>query len=117
MVDVSVQQGRPARPPDRVRRGPRRGWYCRRSHGRRGGAFSLIELVVVVMIIAIIASIAARRLSRHAEQSAASAARQCESVLQLAVERYRAEHGSYPSAADVVEQLTKYTDANGVASD
>jgi prepilin-type N-terminal cleavage/methylation domain-containing protein len=80
-------------------------------------AFSLIELVIVVTIIAIIASIALRRLSRHAEQGATNAIRQDLSVLQIAIERYRAEHGSYPTALGIADELTKFTDANGAAAD
>lgn len=101
-------------PPPMPRRSPRgpRVWLPRRP------GFSLIELVVVVMIIAIIAAIASRRLGRHAEQSAKGAAQQDVSVLQNAIERYRAEHGSYPTlpGATVADQLTKYTDVAGNVS-
>jgi prepilin-type N-terminal cleavage/methylation domain-containing protein len=85
--------------------------------GRQQDAFSLIELVIVVTIIAIIASIAVRRLSRHAEQAGANGLAADLSVLQLAIERYRAEHGGLsPTQADVEAQLTKYTDGNGAIS-
>ena len=87
-----------------------------RAHLTRRLAFSLIELVIVVTIIAIVAAIAVRRVGRHAEQGATNAARQDESVLQQALERYRAEHGNVPSAAAIVDQLTKYTDVHGNTS-
>lgn len=87
---------------------------ARRTAGE--AAFSLIELVIVVTIIAIIAAIAVRRLSRHTEQAGASALATDLSVLQLAIERYRAEHGTLPTDSDVADQLTKYTDMNGVVS-
>ena len=76
-----------------------------------------MEVVIVITILAIIASIALRRVSGYAEQSGANAAQQDVSVLQLAIERYRAEHGNYPSAGGIVDQLTKYTDPFGATSD
>lgn len=82
---------------------------------RRPG-FSLVELVIVVIILGIVASIALRRVSRHAEAGAASAAQQDVAVLQQAVERYRAEHGTYPAADQVADQLTWYTDVFGAVS-
>jgi prepilin-type N-terminal cleavage/methylation domain-containing protein len=84
---------------------------------RAAAGFSLIELVIVVTIIAIIAAIAIRRVSRHAEQAATNGAAQDITVLQTAIERYRAEHGNYPTVAAVNEQLTKYTDAFGNTAD
>ena len=81
------------------------------------GAFSLIELVIVVMILSIIAAIALRRVAGYAEQSATNAAQQDVSVLQLGLERYRAEHGDYPAADKVVDQLTKFSDVFGATSD
>src|SRR4051812_29800950 len=84
--------------------------------GGRAGGFSLIELVIVVTIIAIISAIALRRVSRHAEQSATNAAASDISVMQIAIERYRAEHGNYPSATNIADQLTKYTDGFGNVS-
>lgn len=86
------------------------------ARAARPGGFSLIELVVVVMILSIIAAIALRRVSGYADQSSANAARQDVSVLQLAIERYRAEHGNYPDAAKFVEQLTAYSDVFGATS-
>jgi prepilin-type N-terminal cleavage/methylation domain-containing protein len=86
--------------------------------GRRyQGAFSLIELVIVVTIIAVLAAIAVGRLSRHAEQAGTNGLAADLSVLQVAIERYRAEHcGLAPTQADVEDQLTKYTDSTGVVS-
>jgi prepilin-type N-terminal cleavage/methylation domain-containing protein len=84
------------------------------SSGR--GAFSLIELVIVVAIVAIVAAIAVRRLSRHAEQAAASSLTANLSVIQLAIERYRAEHAVFPTQAGVEDQLTKYSDVQGATS-
>jgi prepilin-type N-terminal cleavage/methylation domain-containing protein len=90
---------------------------CPGGGRRRRHAFSLIELVVVVSIIAIISAIAIRRLARHTEQTGASAAAKDVAVLESAIERYRGEHGSYPTSAGIVEQLTKYSDLSGNTSD
>jgi general secretion pathway protein G len=115
MADANWRQGVRALPARRSRRpglappSPRL--------PRAAAGFSLIELVIVGTIIAIVAAIAVRRVGRHAEQGATSAARQDESVLQQAIERYRAEHGGdYPSAAGIADQLTKYTDVHGATS-
>src|SRR4051794_25040880 len=88
-----------------------------RARRRPSRAFSLIELVIVITIIALISAIAIRRLSRHADQAASSGLAADLSVLQLAIERYRAEHaGLNPTAASIEDQLTKYTDAQGAVS-
>ncbi|HYE20633.1 MAG TPA: prepilin-type N-terminal cleavage/methylation domain-containing protein [Tepidisphaeraceae bacterium] len=82
---------------------------------RRG--FSLIELVIVVVIIGIIAAIAIPRLSRGASGAADSALSGNVSVLRNAIDLYATEHGgTYPTLANVVDQLTTYTDASGTTS-
>jgi general secretion pathway protein G len=80
-------------------------------------AFSLVELVIVVAIIAIIAAIALPRLSHQSEKASTNAIQHDQAVLQAAIERYRAEHGTYPSAAGIADQLTKFSDANGGTND
>jgi len=87
--------------------------------GRRG--FSLIELVIVVVIIGIIAAIAIPRMSRGAAGAADSALTGDLSVLRNAIDLYHTEHGgldsSYPTTADIVNQLTGYTtDAGAVGA-
>ena len=67
-------------------------------------------------IIAIISAIAIRRVSRYSDQTSANAAAQDISVMQLGIERYRAEHGNYPSASNVADQLTQFTDGFGNVS-
>jgi type II secretory pathway pseudopilin PulG len=75
-----------------------------------------MELVIVTAIIAIIAAIAIRRVSSHAEQAGTNAGRASLAVLQQAIDRYTAEHGKYPSASGVSDQLTRYSDAFGVTA-
>lgn len=80
-------------------------------------AFSLIELVIVVVIIGIIAAIAIPRLSRGAAGAADSALSQNLSVIRTALDLYATEHGgTYPSQANIVAQLTTYTDVVGATS-
>ena len=84
------------------------------NHRRRGGAFSLIELVIVVVIIGIIAAIAIPRLSRGAAGAADSALSGNLSVLRNAIDLYATEHGgTYPAVATFDTQLTQFTDGSG----
>ncbi|MFA9477365.1 type II secretion system protein [Phycisphaerales bacterium AB-hyl4] len=80
--------------------------------------FSLIELVIVVVIIGIIGAIAIPRMSRGASGAADSALTANLSVLRNAIDLYAAEHnGTFPSLANIEEQLTDRTNAAGVAMD
>lgn len=82
---------------------------------RRG--FSLIELVIVVVIIGIIGAIAIPRMSRGATGAADSALAGNLAVLRNAIDLYQTEHGGeYPSAAEIVDQLTTFTDDTGADS-
>lgn len=84
---------------------------------RKNRAFSLIELVIVVVIIGIIAAIAIPRMSRGATGANDNALAGNLAVLRKAVDLYQAEHdGTYPTAANIVDQLTLYTDASGGTS-
>ncbi len=77
------------------------------------GGFSLVELVIVVVIMGIIAAIAIPRLSRGARTAGASALRGDLATLRNAIELYAAEHdGNYPDA-NIVDQLTKYSNLVG----
>jgi prepilin-type N-terminal cleavage/methylation domain-containing protein len=81
---------------------------------RRG--FSLIELVIVVVIIGIIAAIAIPRMSRGAAGAADSSLEANLKVLRGAIDLYETEHGKLPTAADIVGQLTQFTDEAGNVS-
>lgn len=80
--------------------------------GQRRG-FSLIELVVVLVIIGLLAAVAVSRLGRMVESTNDAALQRNLQTLRKAIETYSAEHGAYPSAANIVPQLTGYTDAAG----
>ena len=79
-------------------------------------AFSLLELAIVVAIIAVIAAIGIPRLSRGTRGAAKSAVVGNLAVLRQAIHFFVAEHAdTYPTVADIAEQLTQYTDALGHA--
>jgi prepilin-type N-terminal cleavage/methylation domain-containing protein len=81
-----------------------------RTSTKRG--FSLLEMVIVVVIIGIIAAIAIPRMSRGSAGAADAAVAGNLAVLRSALDLFAAEHGgSYPTQANVVNQLTQYSDA------
>ncbi len=83
---------------------------------QRNKGFSLLELVIVVVIIGIIAAIAIPRMSRGSEGANDSAVAQNLSVLRGAIDLFATEHGgTYPTAANIVNQLTQYSDAAGTS--
>lgn len=87
---------------------------CRRT--RRGG-FSLLEVVIVVAIIAILAAIGIPRMSRGSKGASDSALSGDLAVLRNAIDLYAAEHGgAFPTATDVVNQLTQYSDVTGATT-
>jgi prepilin-type N-terminal cleavage/methylation domain-containing protein len=81
---------------------------------RRPRGFSLIELIIVIVIIGIIGAIAIPRMSRGAAGAADSAVTANLAILRNAIDLYHTEHGGqYPTFANIVGQLTTYTDDNG----
>ena len=96
------------------------GVRARSPRARRG--FSLIELVIVVVIIGIIAAIAVPRMSRGSQGASDGALSANLTVIRNAIDLYQTEHQAYPAtvaptntAADLVKQLTQFTDGNGAA--
>jgi prepilin-type N-terminal cleavage/methylation domain-containing protein len=78
--------------------------------------FSLVELVIVVVMIGIIAAIAIPRMSRGAAGAADSSLMGDLATMRKAIDMYATEHGgTYPTAANITNQLTKYTDDQGAA--
>src|SRR5437899_6643990 len=85
------------------------------NHRRRGGAFSLIELVIVVVIIGIIAAIAVPRMSRGAAGAGDSALAGDLATLRNAIDLFQTEHGgTYPTdPTTIANQLMQFTDDAG----
>ena len=87
----------------------------KKKRGEKRGP-SLLELVIVVAIIAIIAAIGIPRMSRGTRGASDSALSQDLALLRNSIDLYAAEHSStYPTVANIVNQLTQYTDAAGAA--
>ena len=83
---------------------------------KRSG-FSLLELVIVVSIIGIIAAIAIPRFSRATAGATDAALTGDLAVMRNAIDMCAAEHGgTFPTVADIEDQLTTYTDASGNAN-
>lgn len=77
---------------------------------RRDG-FTLIELVVVVLILGILAGVAAPKFISKSSETKEAAVKQTLSVVRSAIEMFRAETGSFPTATtgnDFVNQLLPY---------
>ena len=80
-------------------------------------AFSLIELINVVVIIGIIAAIAIPRMSRGAAGAADSSLMGSLAVMRSGLDIYATEHGgTYPVLATFLDQMTLFTDYNGVTN-
>ncbi len=89
-----------------------------RSPIARNPGFSLLEVVLVVAIIAILAAIGIPRMSLGSRGANDSAVGGDLAVLRNAIDLYSAEHGgAFPTTANIVAQLTKYTDIAGATSD
>ena len=77
-------------------------------------AFSLVELVIVLVIIGVIAAIAVPRLTRGATNASATALDANLAAMRNAIELFRAEHeGAFPTTANIVNQLTQFSDVTG----
>jgi prepilin-type N-terminal cleavage/methylation domain-containing protein len=80
-------------------------------------AFSLLEVVIVVAIIAILAAIGIPRMSRGSKGANDSALSGDLAVFRNAIDLFSAEHGgTFPTAANITNQLIQYTDISGGAS-
>ncbi len=87
-----------------------------RKKKRRKSGFSLLELIIVVVIIGIIAAIAIPRMSRGSAGAAEAALSGNLAVMRSAIDMYAGEHGgTFPTVADIADQMTQYTDFAGEA--
>lgn len=99
--------------------------------------FTLVELLIVVIILAILAAIIVPQFSASTNDAKAAALQSNLANMRSAIEFYYQEHGEYPGAnvatgatcvngaavaagavnteAALLAQLTRYTDANGLA--
>lgn len=89
--------------------------YRSKNAGNRES--NLFEVVIVVVTIAILAAVSVPQRSEGSRGLADSTVGRDLAVLRNAIDEYSTEHGgTFPTAADIVAQLTKYTDIAGQTS-
>ena len=87
------------------------------NRDRSTGGFTLLEMMLVVVIIALIAAIAIPKFSRGAAGANDSAVSGNLVTLRNAIDMFQVEHGGvYPTVANIVTQLTQFSDATGATS-
>ena len=75
---------------------------------RKRSAFSLVELVVVVLIIGILAAVAAPRMFNTASDARDNGTKASLGVIRDAIELYKSQNGSYPTAATITTTLKPF---------
>lgn len=78
-----------------------------RANGKRNG-FTLVELVVVVLVLGILAAVAAPRVMNTASSAKNNGTKQSLAIVRNAIELYKSENGSYPTAATLSTSLQTY---------
>ena len=82
------------------------------SAARQG--FTLVEILIVVVILGILSAIVVPQFSSASESSRESALQQDLFRVRQQLELYQDEHnGNYPTLADVIDQMTLASDADG----
>ena len=76
--------------------------------------FTLIELLMVVIILGILAAVVIPQFSGSAEDAKISALKSNLSSIRSAVELYQVQHSSKYPDPNIIIQLTRYTDPNGI---
>ena len=101
------------------------------TRNRRRRAFTLVELILVVIMLGLLAAIVIPKFASGRQDAGEAALKQNLKVLRTAIQRYFHHHnGVYPAAAAAgdgngeagtaaafINQLAKYTDVLGAASD
>lgn len=75
---------------------------------KRCWAFTLIELIVVVLILGILATVALPKFIGQSDSAKINGTLQSLSVLRTAIDTYRVNNTSYPTAANLPTALTSY---------
>lgn len=67
---------------------------------RRGGGFTLVELLVVMAVIALLLTIALPRYMDHIDRARENTLRQNLVVMRDAIDKYHADRGMYPETLE-----------------
>lgn len=76
-----------------------------KSRPSRPRGFTLVELAIVVLVIGILAAVAAPKMVSTASTARTNGTKQSLAVVRDALEMYKAQNGTYPSAATVTTAL------------
>lgn len=79
-----------------------------RNSRKYNRAFTLIELIVVVLILGILATVALPKFVGQSDSAKINGTLQSLSVLRTAIDTYRVNNTSYPTAANLPTALTTY---------
>jgi len=89
----------------------------RRSRPAARGGFTLIELLLVLVILSVLAAVVVPKFTRRSEQARITAARADIANLEVALDAYEIDTGSYPTTQDgllaLVEEPSGVNDWHG----
>jgi general secretion pathway protein G len=88
----------------------------RRPRVCRERAFTLVEILIVVVILGILGTIIIGLFQNGTKDAAAASLKDNLRSLRSQLQLYAAHHGGYPEQADLVAQLTQFTDGLGDTS-
>jgi type II secretion system protein G len=80
---------------------------------RRKSGFTLIEVLIVVVIMAVLAATVIPQFSESTSEAKLSTLKFNLHTLRAQIQLYKAQHGNYPEAGKLVDQLTKKTTTAG----
>ena len=78
-----------------------------RSHSQSRAAFTLVEMLLVLMILAVLAAIVIPKFAGRSEQAKVTAAQAQISSLELALNSFEVDNGSYPQGSAGLNALVE----------